>query len=117
VFARAAHDEAILGHDSSVADAEQSEQAFVSVADGHRTTPASTAASRYAQVEMGNVARVIVVLAMAWSMAACVGPGASSPIDSQTGVPATGLPTPTAPGSSFEPGHPKPSIEIPPPID
>jgi len=117
VFARAAHDEAILGHDSSVADVEQSEQAFVLVADGRRTTPASTAASRYAQTDMRTVARVIVVLALAWSMAACIGPGASTPVDSAPGVPGTGFPTPPAPGSSFEPGHPKPSIEIPPPID
>jgi hypothetical protein len=65
---------------------------------------------------MQTVARVILVLALAWSIAACVAPGSPSPPDSAPDTPATGLPTIPAPGSSLTPDQPKPSIEVPPPI-
>jgi hypothetical protein len=66
---------------------------------------------------MRTVARVIIVLALVWSMAACIGPGSPSPVESVPEGPATGMPSIPAPGSSFTPGRPKPSLEVPPPID
>jgi hypothetical protein len=62
---------------------------------------------------MRTAVRLILVLSLAWSIAACVAPASTSPADSAPG----GLPTTPAPSSSFTPGKPKPTIEVPPPID
>jgi hypothetical protein len=62
---------------------------------------------------MRTLTRLILVLAVAWLIGACVAPASTSPVDSASGGP----PATPAPSSSFTPGQPKPTLEVPPPID